>query len=151
MGRAAKAILVIIGLVGVLMLIGVAVVAYFVTRDGGAFMKDQQRVVNEGHQYGTTADDSACLVQAQKRLKAEAGFGGGLKSVVFLQHCVKPARKSDAYCEGVPMPLEMIDSAAYQQKQCDDAGLGNNPFCPSLYSEVQQECYRRWLDKKFEE
>ena len=151
MGRAAKAMLVIIGLTGVLALIAVAVVVYFVTRDGGAFMKEQQRVVNEGHQFGTTAVDSACLDEAQRRLKKEGGFGGGLKSVVFLQHCVKPARKSEAYCEGVPMPLEVINSSAYQQKKCDDAGMGKNPFCPPLFSEVQQECYRRWLDKKFEE
>ena len=151
MGRAAKAMLVIIGLVGLLVVIGLAVVIYFVTRDGGAFMEEQQRVVNEAHQYGLGAVDSACLIEAKRRLKAESGFGGGLKSVVFLQHCVKPARKSDGYCEGVPMPLEMIDSAAYQQKQCDEAGFGKDPFCPSLISEVQQECYRRWLDKKFEE
>lgn len=151
MGRAGKAIAAILVLGGVSLAVVFGLLAWWATQDGGAFFRDQQRILREGARFGADADDAGCLQEALARLRKSQGFSTDMGSIGFLQSCLKPARKTGTFCKDVPSPLEMIDSAAFQQARCDDAGLGREAFCKPVFGEVQQECYRRTLGDLFKE
>lgn len=151
MGRAGKAIAAILVLLGIAVIIAGIMLAWWLSRDGGDFFRDQQRIHEEGTRFGVDADDAGCLRETLDRLRKTPGLSGGMGSIGFLQFCLKPARRTEAFCRDVPTPLEMIDSAAYQQARCNDAGLGKEAFCKPVYGEVQQECYRRSLETMFKE
>lgn len=120
-------------------------------QDGGAFFKKTETAINEGRQHGLERSDQACLTETTRRLKGTAGFVDGMPLLGFFRGCTMVAKATTSFCEGVPMPLEIMDSAAYQQKQCDALELGKHVACKPVFNEVQQLCYQRWLKTKFED
>ncbi|AVP99648.1 hypothetical protein C7S18_21810 [Ahniella affigens] len=136
---------------GVLTLIVLAIVASVIWQDGGVFFKRTESAIQDGRSFGQERLDQACLDETKARLKKTTGFADGMPLLGFFRGCTMVAKPTGPFCEGVPMPLELFDSAAYQQQQCDALELGKHPACKPVFNEVQQLCYRRWLEQEFKE
>lgn len=136
---------------GAFALIVLVIVGSVIWQDGGMFFKRTETAIQEGRVFGQDRLDLACLDETKVRLKKTSGFADGMPLLGFFRGCTTVAKPTGPICEGVPMPLELIDSATYQQQQCDALQLGKHPACKPIFNEVQQLCYRRWLEQEFKE
>jgi hypothetical protein len=88
----------------------------------------------EGLAFGKTTDDNSCWQEALKRPNP-----GSLQNNSFLLACLAAARNPPNFCDGVPLPGEMIDSIAWTTERCSKLGV-SKVDCPGLLRTLQTYC-----------
>ena len=100
---------------------------------------DLQAKQTEGLAFGKTTDDNACWQEALKRQKTAAGLAGSLQNNSFLLACLAAASNPPGFCDGVPLPSQMIDSAAWINDRCGKLDISITD-CTRLMRTLQTYC-----------
>jgi hypothetical protein len=134
-----------------------AVILIFVTAVVGGYLYwlkqnrgDLQAKQTEGLAYGQTTDDDGCWQEALKRQKSAAGIAGSLQNNSFLLACLAAARNPSNFCDGVPLPGEMIQSIRWSTERCSKLDVSKSD-CQGLLRTLQTYCseyYKRGSDLK---
>jgi hypothetical protein len=135
-----KVVLIVVLVGFVVLAVVVVVAARWVKSQAGTLSKESEVVMAEAEAFGKGKDGEACVAEALTRLKTSSGFIGDAKVKMFLQHCLSAATVAPETCEGVPPPMEIMDSARWIREECERRGLANNQRCLGLISALQVHC-----------
>ncbi len=105
-----------------------------------------QQARDAGLALGKTMDDNGCWQEALKRQKDAKDFGATLHNNSFLLACLAAARNPPNFCDGVPLPGEMIESIAWTNQRCGQLELGKTD-CQSLLRTLQTYCSEYYRQK----
>ncbi len=98
-----------------------------------------QQARDAGLALGKTMDDNGCWQEALKRQKDAKDFGATLHNNSFLLACLAAASNPPNFCDGVPLPGEMITSITWTNERCSQLDLGKTD-CQSLMRTLQTYC-----------
>ena len=132
--KAKVATVIVIGL----LLFVIAVVAgyfYWLSQNKG----NLQQARDAGLALGKTMDDIGCWQEAVKRQASTKDFGASIKNNSFLLACLAAASNPPNFCDGVPLPGEMIASIAWTNERCSKLELGKTD-CQGLMRTLQTYC-----------
>ena len=131
----------------------VAVILLFVTAVVGGYLYwlkqnkgDLQAKQTEGLAFGKTTDDNGCWQEAVKRQKNTKDFGASLKNNSFLLACLAAASNPPNFCDGVPLPGQMIDSITWTGQRCSQLDLSQTD-CQGLLRTLQTYCSEYYSKK----
>jgi hypothetical protein len=105
-----------------------------------------QQARDAGLALGKTMDDTSCWNEAVKRQINTKDFGASLKNNSFLLACLAAASNPPNFCDGVPLPGEMIDSITWTNQRCSQLELGKTD-CQSLLRTLQTYCSEYYRKK----
>jgi hypothetical protein len=111
---------------------------YWLTQNRSSLKQSQA----EGLAYGKQTDDQNCWEVALKRQKQVQGYLGSLQNNSFLLACLAAAANPPKFCEGVPFPVEIIDSTRWTLERCarpEMQALGKSD-CKELLRTLQTYC-----------
>lgn len=151
MGRTAKALIAIFILLGILVVGGFGTVWYMFQRSDKALLREHVKAREDGARFGKSAEDRECAKPALVHLRKDNELFAGADAMAFMEQCLKYAERTAPFCDGVPAVYELIDAAAWQHKQCEDAGYADAVMCDAVFGEVTKECQRRSIDAPKEE
>jgi hypothetical protein len=126
--------------VGVLILLvtAIGVGGYlFWKYNGEAIVAGAQVAEDEGRRFATGKDSAACMDEAARRTKG-AGFSAAVTTRIFLENCLKAARLTDGFCDGVPGPTDFLKSVSWQTQLNQKYGL-DPPFETAVLPQSIQE------------
>jgi hypothetical protein len=92
-----------------------------------------------GLAWGKRTDDNGCWQEAVKRQGSTKDFGGSLKNNSFLLACLAAASNPPNFCDGVPLPGQMIDSITWTSQRCGQLDLSQSD-CQGLLRTLQTYC-----------
>ena len=92
-----------------------------------------------GLAWGKRTDDNGCWQEAVKRQGSTKDFGASLKNNSFLLACLAAASNPPNFCDGVPLPGQMIDSFAWTNERCSKLDLSKSN-CQGLMRTLQTYC-----------
>jgi hypothetical protein len=98
-----------------------------------------QAARDAGLKLGKTMDDNGCWQEAVKRQKDTKDFGASLKNNSFLLACLAAASNPPNFCDGVPLPGQMIDSITWTSQRCSQLDLSKSD-CQGLLRTLQTYC-----------
>ena len=98
-----------------------------------------QQARDAGLRLGKTMDDNGCWQEAVKRQKDTKDFGASLKNNSFLLACLAAASNPPNFCDGVPLPGQMIDSITWTSQRCSQLDLSQSD-CQGLLRTLQTYC-----------
>jgi hypothetical protein len=137
-------VLLVVGVLLVVLLVGVAVAAYFLARTyGPGLVEAGKQTYNEGVEYGRRTDNEGCLNEAVARQARAEGFTDMIKNNVFMRACLEASRPTPGFCDTVPRQTEFMKAIAWQQQECRRYGLPPEKQCSQLFQQVQQFCESR--------
>jgi hypothetical protein len=132
----AKYTLIGCGTLLVLGVIEVGLTVWWLSRNAERIAAGMDAVVEEGRRAGSGTDEQGCM-----GLAMEYG-GGGIRGMVkvtgFLDGCLRAARETPGFCEGVPQPDEFRRSVGWSGSQCRGS---NNPRCTTVMQGKLQYCW----------
>src|SRR5262245_60316773 len=99
-----------------LMMLGVAGCIYFFSQ----LSKDVQQDQQAAERFGETADEEACLKEALARGKSKNMISGTASATVFLTTCLRKAKPTTGFCDGVPDPQDKESSRAWAGAKCKE-------------------------------
>ena len=124
----------------------VAVILLFVVAVVGGYLywlrqnkPGLQQARDAGLAVGKTMDDNGCWQEALKRQKGAKDFAATLQNNSFLLACLAAASNPPNFCDGVPLPGEMIESIAWTNQRCSKLELGKSD-CQGLMRTLQTYC-----------
>ena len=98
-----------------------------------------QAARDAGLELGKKMDDNGCWQEALKRQKDAKDFGASLKNNSFLLACLAAASNPPNFCDGVPLPGQMIDSITWTNERCSQLDLSQSD-CQGLLRTLQTYC-----------
>ena len=105
----------------------------------GQIKAELQESRSAGLAYGKGVDDNACWQEALKRQKLAQDYKSSLRNDSFFLACLAAASNPPGFCDGVPRPLEMIDSATWTTERCAKIELSKSG-CQGLLRTLQTYC-----------
>ncbi len=130
--------------VSLLLFVTVVVAGYFywLSQNKG----NLQQARDTGLSLGKTMDDNGCWQEALKRQKDAKDFGASLKNNSFLLACLAAASNPSNFCDGVPLPGQMIDSITWTNERCSKLELSKSD-CQGLLRTLQTYCSEYYSKK----
>lgn len=143
MQKSTKIMLVVAAVVIFLGIIALGGLVYWGVTSGKQFAKDFARVATEedhkGRQDGASAEEVDCV----KLTIARSGTGNGFKDLmalnVYFGGCLRVARPTQGFCDGVPQAGEVMKTARWRFEKCIQMG-GSEQVCSMLASSVIAHC-----------
>lgn len=122
-------VLVVIGFLGVIGVAAIGGLVYYVYKGPGSGEYEIRQV--EGREFGKTTDQEGCMKEGLERSKGIRllEINRGISNQAFVEECLKSARPTSGFCDGVPAIWKLQDDE-WSSKQCENAGL----------DEVQTSC-----------
>jgi hypothetical protein len=105
-----------------------------------------QQARTAGLAFGKTTDDRGCWQEAVKRQQSIKEYSTTIKNNSFLLACLAAASNPPDFCDGVPLPGEMIDSIAWTNERCGQLNLSRTD-CQSLLRTLQTYCSEYYRKK----
>jgi hypothetical protein len=139
----AKALLIVLGIVVVLVVGAVVIGVVYVARNKDAWVAKGKEVMTEGRDYGLKSDNQGCVDQSITRYKKDPGMGGGISTSLFMRACLTSSKPTPGFCSEVPRQTEFIKSAQWRLAQCGRYDLSSDRNCQNLFAPVQQFCEER--------
>src|SRR5215469_14169570 len=129
--------LIVVGVI-ILLFTALGVGGYlFWNYSGKAIIADAPVAEAEGRRFGAGKDSNACLDEAAQRAKG-AGFSVVITTKLFLNNCLKAAKLTAGFCDGVPGPLDILKSVSWQAQVNQKYGL-SPPFETAVLPQSIQE------------
>jgi hypothetical protein len=117
-----KVTLIVIGVI-ILVITAVGVGGYlWWTSNGESMMADARAAMDEGRRFGAGKDSNGCVDEAAKRAKG-IGFSGAIAGQLFLGNCLKVAKLTAGFCDGVPAPIDILKAVSWQAQLNQKYGL----------------------------
>lgn len=111
---------------------------YWLSQNRAALKQSQ----SAGLSFGKQTDDNGCWQEALKREQQIKDYTGSLHNNSFLLACLAAAANPPNFCEGVPLPGEMLDTARWMVERCarpEMQSLGKSD-CEGLLRTRQTYC-----------
>jgi len=139
----AKALIIVVVLVVLLVGGVIAVGVYWISQNKDALIARGKAQVEEGREAGRATDNQGCVDQSVLRYKAEPGFASGIATSIFMQSCLDVSRSTPGFCDEVPKESEFIKSGQWRVAQCQRVDLSSDQYCQQLFAPVQRFCEKR--------
>lgn len=123
-----------------LVIAGVAAVAWYVRTHGDDLLAQAREVRSDGVKAGKDLTEERCVDDALSRYSNDRGVIGGVRTRVWLSGCLEASQPTEGFCSGVPPESEFVRTAKWQVDQCRSRGLADDSTCPNILAEVQQYC-----------
>jgi len=138
-----KIALSIVAVMGVLFVLGVGAIFYWVKTRGRDFIEGQMasatKYIDEGNQYGLETDNAGCVKTTLARLSKDDRITALLAHRFFLKGCLPASKPTAGFCDGVPPKSEMVQSLKWRMQACAKYG-STSPHCGSMLEEIQEHC-----------
>jgi hypothetical protein len=108
----------------VVVLLGAAVggAYWWWQQNAEAMIADAKATMADATRFAAGKDSAACVNEAAVRAKG-SGFTGAIKDRLFLTGCLRAAKRTPGFCDGVPAATEILTSASWQQQLNQKYGL----------------------------
>jgi hypothetical protein len=138
-----KIALSIVGVMGLLFVLGVGALFYWVKTNGKAFVEGQMTAatqrIEEGQQHGLETDQAGCVKTTLAKLNKDAQFSALVGHRFFLQGCLQTGQPTAGFCEGVPRETDVIQSVKWRLQACKQYGSAS-PHCSTTLAGIQGHC-----------
>ena len=143
MQKSTKVLLVVLAAVVFLGVIAVGGLVYWGVTSGKQFAKDFSKAAKEedhkGRQDGASAEENDCIKLTIARSGNLNGFRDMMALNVYFTGCLRVAKPSQGFCDGVPQPGEVMKTARWRFEKCIQMG-GTEQVCSMLASPVIGHC-----------
>ncbi len=136
----AKAIIIVVVLIFLLVAGVVGAGVYWWSRNKDTLMARGKALIEEGQGAGKGTDNQGCVDLTIKRYKSEPGFTNGISSGIFMQSCLESSKATPGFCDDIPRQTEFLKSGQWQLAQCQQVDLGSDQYCRQLFQGVQRFC-----------
>jgi hypothetical protein len=113
------------------------------SENGEDLMEAARSGIEEGAEFGRTAQSQETCLEHGIEMSAECGQLGiscGTKAQLFTQGCLYSAPAVPGICDDVPSPTEVIDTVSWSSDHCQERGQSLNNFCGNVLSSLQAYC-----------
>lgn len=124
----AKALLITLGVIVVLVVGAIVVGIVYVARNKDAWQAKGREVAAEGRNFGANSDNQGCVDESVGRYKKEPGYFNGFKASLFTQSCLEESRPTPGFCDRVPVG-DMMKLTEWRARQCQHYDLAKDPNC----------------------
>jgi hypothetical protein len=150
MGKTAKIILSIIGVLALACLVGVVVLAKVGKEKFGAFLEENQRTSAEGRTWGGGHAQSECVDEGQARALrcGDTEVRCQIAAQSFTTACLAAAAPTAGLCDGVPHPQDYMSGSQWKAQRCAALNSPQSPQsgaamrCQNHLSALQNHCAR---------
>lgn len=143
MQKSTKVILIVAAVVLFLGIIALGGLIYWGVTSGKQFARDFARVAKEEDQLGRKDGESSEEIECVKLTIAKSGKGTGFKDLmalnVYFGGCLRAARPTPGFCDGVPQAGDVMKTARWRFEKCIQVG-GSEQVCSMLASSVIGHC-----------
>ena len=123
-----------------LVIAGVAAVAWYVRTHKDDLLAQAREVRADGAKAGKDLSEGRCVDDALSRYSNDRGVIGGVRTRVWLSGCLEASQPTEGFCSGVPPESEFMRTVTWRVDQCRARGLAGDSTCPNILAEVQQYC-----------
>ncbi|HEX7676890.1 MAG TPA: hypothetical protein VF713_02115, partial [Thermoanaerobaculia bacterium] len=123
-----------------LVIAGVAAVAWYVRTHKDDLLARAREVRADGAKAGKELTEARCVDDALSRYSNDRGVIGGVRTRVWLTGCLDTSQPTEGFCSGVPQEREFMRTVTWRVDQCRARGLAGDSTCPNILAEVQQYC-----------
>ena len=124
----AKAILITLGVIVVLVIGAIVVGIVYVARNKDAWRAKGREVLAEGRAFGANSDNQGCVDESIVRYKKEPGFFSSQSANLFTQGCLEKSRRTPGFCDRVPVG-DMMKLTEWRARQCEHYDLAKDSNC----------------------
>lgn len=123
---------------GTLLVLGVIVVGvavWWFSRNAPRIASGLEAVVEEGRRAGNGTDEQGCVGLAMEY--GGTGVRGMMRIPAFLEGCLRAARETPGFCDGLPRQEEFRRTVGWPAAQCRGS---NNPRCSAVMQGKLRYC-----------
>jgi hypothetical protein len=135
----AKALLIILAVVVVLVVGAVVIGVVYVAGHKDAWRARGKELVAEGRDFGTHSDNQGCVDEMMARYKKEPGFLSTFATQAFVKGCFETSRPTPGFCENIPLG-DLSKMLEWREAQCRHYGLATDLSCRQLLTSVVIFC-----------
>ena len=128
---------------GVLVIAGLAIFAWFLSSHKGEILARARAARREGSEAGRSLTDAQCVDGALARYDGARGVTGAVAARVWLDGCLETSRTTREFCAPVPPEREFARTVAWRVAQCQGRGFQGDPSCPTILAGIQEHCAKR--------
>ncbi len=147
--RLSRTVTIILLVLGGFVLLGVGTcgVAYVWFRSNEQELKAQaERLGAEAKGFAAGADKEGCLHETLRRMNAcdPGELVGSVcrgKLGAFFKMCLRHARPTAGFCDGVPRASEILDTVSWSMARCEGLGRPGDQGCTRLVAEIGRHCF----------
>ena len=100
------------------------------------------QATEDGEAFGLGVEQAGCVNEGLSRVDScgeldpmcEAPIG------IFIEACLGTAAPTPGFCDGVPAPESIVDSATWRVGTCQNLGRANDEACGRMLGSVQEYC-----------
>jgi len=119
--------------------------AYWFSRHGGELMSSATKAEREGLVAAKSTDEEGCTKATEARMERDGTIRGAMGSGLYMDGCLRGARITPGFCDGVPSADEFAASTAWTRARCQAQAL--NPAagtrCQVIAQGIQRFCQRQ--------
>ena len=139
MSKGWKIALTVGGAVALLLLLGVWGAMRWFEKNEESLKEGAKQAASEGENFGTQKSAADCEAEGLRRLDDCAGFICSAMNSVFMGSCLEATVYDASFCADIPAESEVLDSASYRVRRCQESGREGN-FCNEVFGSVQRYC-----------
>jgi hypothetical protein len=131
---------------GVILLLGAGLVGagvYWWKDHGAALIATMAAADTAGRKFGAGTDDQGCVTEAlspaRQTVTTSTGTTEMLTLTAFLLPCLKAARVTPGFCDGVPVGTLSAKSIAWTEAECARL-VSPGPLCSNVMANVEHFC-----------
>ena len=124
----AKALLITLGVVVVLVIGAIVVGIVYVARNKDAWRAKGREIVAQGREFGAKSDNQGCVDESIVRYKKERGFLNAFATQGFMQGCLEASRPTPGFCDKIPLG-DQPRMTEWVNAQCRHYDLADDRYC----------------------
>lgn len=128
------------GVLGISALIGGSY--YWFSKNKGRLATEGKEASTEGTTFGRGRAKTECVDEGVARLPncGNIDFVCESKNKLFVQNCLRSSKPQPSFCEGVPKPTNILDTARWTLTECTRRGHPSDQPCTRLITTVATHC-----------
>jgi hypothetical protein len=148
MGKTAKIILSIVGVLALACLVGSVVLVKVGKQKFGEFVQESQRQTNAARTWARGHAQSECVDEGLTRVQRCTDLRCQIAAQTFTDACLSSAAPSPGLCEAVPHPQDYMSGSQWKALRCaayNGPSSAQSPAamrCQNLLSALQNHCAR---------
>ena len=135
-----KVVLVVLGVVVLLCGLSSAGAWWWFNQNKDKLKGMGDRAKAEGAAFAYEHDAEECVDEGLRRLSERSGIVDQAEHKLFLKACLEKAKRSEAFCGGVPPRGELVQSATWAVERCVAKGRAEDQDCGRLMQAVAEAC-----------
>ena len=124
----AKALLIILGVMVVLVIGAVVIGVIYLASHKEEWRVRGREIAGQGREFGAKSDYQGCVDESIVRYKKEPGFINAFMNNGFMRSCLEASRPTPGFCREVPVG-EMAKLVSWRSAKCTQYGLEHDSNC----------------------